>query len=210
MEKRRFIVIGILTVFLAVGIVFYLGHSQQKKVEMAFDKISGELWETDHKIISISYRPDKKEVAVELSDQEPNLASAMKEIKDYIKTEFKTRRIEAVSVVVKSIDIQKAEIERKWMSVAPEIDKELKSLSNKYTGIAIDFNPKPIKYILKTSYSNMEFDGEESEKWIDLANKIIVSNNLSDLLKRDETYEIKITDTNNEVLQSEIFEKKVD
>jgi hypothetical protein len=92
------------------------------------------------------------------------------------------------------------------MLVASKIDKKLKMTNDQYTGIAIDFNPEPIRYFLKTSIqeSNLYTDDSLNEM-INLANEIIKSSNLPSLLKENETYEIIVKGKNKQELIRKAF-----
>ena len=88
-----------------------------------------------------------------------------------------------------------------WVSTQPIIDKELKQTYGDYIGISIDYNPKTIKIIIRTSlteYSNQE-------KIITHVNEIIKANNSPKFFNEQETYEIMIIGENNEQLKNKIF-----
>ncbi|MBD7936569.1 hypothetical protein H9655_05980 [Cytobacillus sp. Sa5YUA1] len=81
------------------------------------------------------------------------------------------------------------------------MDGKLKVNYAQYTGIAIDFNPKPIKYILKTSIQDSDLDNDQHlSELIKDANAIIESNKLPNLLQEDETYEIIVRGIDNDEL----------
>jgi|GEM_PF-5191232 len=95
------------------------------------------------------------------------------------------------------------DFENKWMYVIPQIDDSLKNSSSDYTGIAIDFNPQPIKIILKNSFQKPKINDENIlNELINLANKNIKSNNLP---ASNETYEIIVIGRNKEEITREIF-----
>ncbi|MEK3808071.1 hypothetical protein MHB63_16245 [Bacillus sp. FSL H8-0547] len=78
--------------------------------------------------------------------------------------------------------LQASDVEGNWMEVTIVIDDALKTSNKEYTGIAIDFNPKPIRIILKTSLKNTNLQGDDLNKLIGAANEYVVSNNLPALL----------------------------
>jgi len=95
------------------------------------------------------------------------------------------------------------DFENKWMYVIPQIDDSLKNSSSDYTGIAIDFNPQPIKIILKNSFQKPKINDENIlNELINLANKNIKSNNLP---ASNETYEIIVIGRNKEEIIRKIF-----
>ncbi|MGG3800803.1 hypothetical protein [Metabacillus fastidiosus] len=94
--------------------------------------------------------------------------------------------------------------ESQWMSVAAKIDRQLEMTSEQYTGISVDLNPKPIKYILKTS-TQEPYVNEEPDQLINITNGIITSNNLPSLLRENESYEIIIIGKDKQVLSNKIF-----
>ncbi|MED4534372.1 hypothetical protein [Metabacillus fastidiosus] len=94
--------------------------------------------------------------------------------------------------------------ESQWMIITAEIDKQLKMTSEQYTGISVDLNPKPIKYILKTS-TEEPYINEEPDRLINTTNEIITSNNLPSLLRENESYEIIIIGKDKQVLSNKIF-----
>ncbi|MED4400597.1 hypothetical protein ABET41_08815 [Metabacillus fastidiosus] len=94
--------------------------------------------------------------------------------------------------------------ESQWMSVAAKIDRQLEMTSEQYTGISIDLNPKPVKYILKTSIQE-NYINKEADQLINITNGIITSNNLPSLLREDESYEIIIIGKDKQVLSNKIF-----
>jgi hypothetical protein len=97
---------------------------------------------------------------------------------------------------------KQSSIEAQWMYVAPEMDEVLKKMNDQYTGIAIDVNPKPIKYYVKTSLEKP--DGNLNEM-IQVTNEIIKFNNLPSLLKENETYEIIVRGSNQTELERKVF-----
>ncbi|WP_026560593.1 hypothetical protein [Bacillus sp. J37] len=95
--------------------------------------------------------------------------------------------------------------QKKWMDVTQEIDNTLKD-NNEYTGIAIDFNPEPIKLILKTSLKKTNGMGDDHlNELMSIANESITSNNLPALLEENETYEIVIIGKNREEITRGTF-----
>ncbi|HZH61602.1 MAG TPA: hypothetical protein VEY70_18930 [Metabacillus sp.] len=95
------------------------------------------------------------------------------------------------------------DFENRWMYVIPQIDDSLKNSSSVYTGIAIDFNPLPIKIILKTSFQKSKINDENIlNELINLANENIKSNNLP---ASNETYEIIVIGSNNEEITRKVF-----
>lgn len=95
------------------------------------------------------------------------------------------------------------------MGVTIEIDDALKKNTDEYTGIAIDFNPKPIKIVIKTSFENNNInDDENQKKLINIANELVVSNNLPSTLRANETYEIIILSKNKEEITRKEFYKQ--
>lgn len=98
--------------------------------------------------------------------------------------------------------------ESRWMGVTRQIDDTLKNTGDEYIGIAIDFNPKPIKYILKTSFHETNLKVNENlNDLITVTNEIIKSNHLPTLLKENETYEIIVTGKNKDELARKVFHK---
>lgn len=107
-------------------------------------------------------------------------------------------------------DFEKSQRQFKWMEVIPKIDNKLKGTNSKYRGITIDFNPKSIKYFLNTSIQESNSDTEEDiNELINTANQFIKSNNLSTLLKENETYEIIVRGKNKKELKRKVFFKRV-
>ncbi|WP_070119557.1 hypothetical protein [Bacillus marinisedimentorum] len=102
-------------------------------------------------------------------------------------------------------DYVNSSIEDKWMRVIPAIDNELISASY-YTGVAIDFNPKPIKIIVRTNISDTGLNAEKTQgELINVVNNIIKLNKLPTLLEKDETYEIIIEGTKYKELKREVY-----
>ncbi|MCM3325085.1 MULTISPECIES: hypothetical protein [Cytobacillus] len=96
--------------------------------------------------------------------------------------------------------------ENKWIEVVSKMDEKLKVNYAQYTGIAIDFNPKPIKYILKTSIQDSDLDNDQHlGELIKDANAIIESSKLPNLLQEDETYEIIVRGIDNDELARKGF-----
>ncbi|ALC91793.1 hypothetical protein AM500_19890 [Bacillus sp. FJAT-18017] len=97
--------------------------------------------------------------------------------------------------------------ELKWFQGASAIDQELKRSSEHYRGIAIDTNPKPIKYLISTSLIDSEPGAEEAAlELTDQAAGVIESLQLPLFLKEGETYEIIVLGKDNEELLRKEFQ----
>ncbi|MGP1910672.1 hypothetical protein ACTSEZ_21285 [Metabacillus sp. JX24] len=105
--------------------------------------------------------------------------------------------------------LQANDVEGIWMGVTIEIDDALKKNTDEYTGIAIDFNPKPIKILIKTSNENNNLNEDENlKKLINIANEFVVVNNLPSTLQANETYDIIILSKNKEEIMRKEFYKQ--
>ncbi|KKI93494.1 hypothetical protein WQ54_04510 [Bacillus sp. SA1-12] len=102
----------------------------------------------------------------------------------------------------------KADDESNWMRILPEIDNNLNQLTDEYKGISIDFNPKPIKYIVRTSFQDPY--NEKVNELVNVSNEIIKSHNLPALQKEKKTYEIIVIGKSNVELTRGMFRKRED
>ncbi|WP_043932984.1 hypothetical protein [Bacillus sp. EB01] len=96
--------------------------------------------------------------------------------------------------------------ELKWFQGASAIDQEFKKTSEHYRGIAVDKNPKPFKYLIKTNIEDTDPAAEEAAlKLADRAADVIESLQLPSFLKEGETYEIIVLGKYNEELLRKEF-----
>ncbi|KMJ57124.1 hypothetical protein AB685_17055 [Bacillus sp. LL01] len=93
-------------------------------------------------------------------------------------------------------------IDASWMEVIPQIEETLKRTTVEYKGIAVDFNPKPTKYILKTSFEESTLNVEDSlTELINITNELIRLSNIP----KDEPYVIIVEGDNKEELARKVF-----
>lgn len=105
--------------------------------------------------------------------------------------------------------LQANDVELGWIEVTKEIDDALKKNTDEYAGVAIDFNPKPIKIFIKTSFKKNNLNGDENlNKLINIANECVVANNLPSTLRAIDTYEIIILSNNKEEITRKEFYKQ--
>ncbi|WP_028782434.1 hypothetical protein [Thalassobacillus devorans] len=211
MKKRNWVIFGVLAVALLGGSIFYteiLGAKGEKGKQLDFSDASEQLSKKGYKILAISYGPAvEADVKVEVSDAVSDKTDAEEEITKIMKNELEEQGYIDGTVKVEFKNLEKMKKEQQWFSVVPEIDKQLKRVSDHYDGIAIDVNPKPIVYILKTTYADENFNKKELKQWIKTGNEIITANNLPSTLEEGEVYGIVIRGADKEVLLSEIFGK---
>jgi hypothetical protein len=81
-----------------------------------------------------------------------------------------------------------------WSMPASEIQHKLSEFKG-FKGIAIDTHPKPVKYIIKTSYN---YDAASAEKMIEKAHSIIST--ATDEAHK-EVYQIVVRGRENEILE---------
>ncbi|MGX1193020.1 hypothetical protein [Metabacillus sp. SLBN-84] len=121
----------------------------------------------------------------------------------YLVTKFTVTEFEGIQ------PIQANDVEANWMEVTVEIDDALKKNNDEYTGIAIDFNPEPLKIIIKTSLKKTNLQGDENlNTVISAANEYVVSNNLPALLQATDTYEIIVLSKNKEEIARKEFDNQ--
>ncbi|MFB1082538.1 hypothetical protein [Jeotgalibacillus sp. JSM ZJ347] len=96
--------------------------------------------------------------------------------------------------------------EYRWFEAVPEIDAMLKTRYMEYKGVALDFNPEPTKFILKTSFEKSALNVEDR-----LTELVHVTNDLlmnSGDIPIDETYVIIVRGENQEELINKTFNGK--
>lgn len=96
-------------------------------------------------------------------------------------------------------------VEVQWMDVISDIDSKLKTTSNSFISLAIDFHPSPTKVYIKTSETTL-LDQDRLNEMIQITNQFIISHHLPSLLKQGEIYEIIVRGKGNEVLMSETYD----
>ncbi|MGM0854730.1 MAG: hypothetical protein ACQEWI_19300 [Bacillota bacterium] len=111
-----------------------------------------------------------------------------------------------INVIIETKNIEQKRNDDEWFSIGSEVDNKLKSISDRYTGLALDLNPLPVTYILKSTFSQEDIDTNQLGQWVKETNKIIVENNLPSLLKENEVYVIKVRGEDKKILYSQEFE----
>ncbi|MFG6115857.1 hypothetical protein ACGTN9_11745 [Halobacillus sp. MO56] len=211
MKKSHWLIFGVLAIVLLGGSIFYtgiLGAKGEKGKQLDFSTASEKLTEKGYDILAISYGPaEEADVRVEVSDAVSDKTDAEEEITKLMKNELEKQGYTDGTVKVEFKNVDKVKKDQQWFSVVPAIDKKLKNVSDEYEGIAIDVNPKPIVYILKTTYTKADFDKKEIKQWIDTANEIITENDLLSTLEDGEAYGIVVRGADQEVLLSKRFGK---
>ncbi|MDQ0229201.1 hypothetical protein [Metabacillus malikii] len=92
------------------------------------------------------------------------------------------------------------DFEKRWMTVTRLIDDDIKNSSSEYVGIAIDFKPKPIKIIIKTSLEKLKLNDDDNlNEYINIANEKIMT------YIENDSYEIIVTGKNKEEITSKVF-----
>jgi hypothetical protein len=205
-NKKKWTVLSSLVALLLIGLAVYKINEEKPKIPQAyFVELTEELRTKGINVGSISYLSENNEISVQIAEDEESIK---KDIKQYVEAELEKKELDDVLVSVDTFDFEKSYKQSKWLSVSSEIDEQLKKQSDEYTGVAVDFHPKPVKYILKSSFTKSNYDGAELERWIQLTNEIIESNDLPDLLKEGESYEIRARGKDKKILLSNSFEMK--
>ncbi|MEL3971912.1 hypothetical protein AAEO50_06455 [Rossellomorea oryzaecorticis] len=206
MSKKKLTVLSSLAALLLIGFTVYKINEEKPKISQAyFTELTEELRAKGVNVGSISYLPENNEISVQIAEDDESI---MKDTKQYVEAELEKKELDEVLVSVDNFDFEKSYHQSKWLSASSEIDEQLKKESDEYTGVAVDFHPNPIKYILKSSFTKSNYDGAELERWIRLTNDIIESNDLPNLLKEGESYKIRIRGKDKKILLSNSFEMK--
>lgn len=202
-SKKKLTVLSSLVALLVIGLTVYKINEEKPTISQAyFTELTEELRAKGVNVGSISYLPENKEISVQIAEDEESIK---KDAKRYVEAELEKKELDEVLVSVDTFDFEKSYSQSKWLSASSEIDKQLKKESDEYTGVAVDFHPKPIKYILKSSFTKSNYDGAKLERWVQLTKDIIESNDLPDLLKEGESYEIRIRGKDKKILLSNSF-----
>lgn len=212
MKKRRnWLIFGVLAVALLGGSIFYteiIGAKEEQWEQLNLWSVSEQLSEKGYDILAMYYGPaEEADVRVEVSDAVSDKTAAEREIRKLMKNELKVQGYADGTVKVEFKNLDKIQKEQQWFSVVPAIDKKLKKVSDKYEGIAIDVNPKPIVYILKTKYTEANSKKTELQQWIKTANEIITAKDLPSTLEDGGVYGIVVRGADKEVLLSKSFGK---
>ncbi|MBM7553908.1 hypothetical protein [Thalassobacillus pellis] len=211
MKKRSWWILGVLSILILVGGMFYteiLGAQEEKGKKLNFLNVSQQLSQKGYYILAIYSGPaEKADVRVEVSDAVSDKKDAEEEITKLMKKKLKKEGYINGTVQVDFVNLKKVEQKRRWFSVVPVIDKKLKSASDTFKGIAIDLNPKPVTYILKSTHTKSNVDKTEVKQWIGIANEIITANDLPSILEDGEVYEIVVRGSDEELLLSKRFGK---
>jgi hypothetical protein len=205
-SKKSWTVFSSLVALLLIGLAVYKMNAEKPKLaEAFFTELTEELRTKGIDVASMSYLPESNEISVQIAEDEESIK---KDIKQYVESELEKKELDEMLVSVDTFDFEKSYKQSKWLSASSEIDEQLRKESDEYSGLAVDFHPKPVKYILKSSFTKSNYDGAELERWIQLTNEIIESNDLPDLLKEGESYEIRIRGKDKKILLSNSFEMK--
>jgi hypothetical protein len=205
-SKESWTVLSSLVALLLIGLAVYKMNAEKPKISQAFfTELTEELRAKGFDVASMSYLPENNEISVQIAEDEESIK---KDIEQYVESELEKKELDEVLVSVDTFDFEESYKQSKWLSASSEIDEQLKKESDDYTGLAVDFHPKPVKYILKSSFTKSNYDGAELERWIQLTNEIIESNDLPDLLKEGESYEIRARGKDKKILLSNSFEMK--
>jgi hypothetical protein len=203
-KKKQWSFLTSLVVLFLIGLAVYKLNADKPIIpQKILAEFTEELRAKGFDVASISYLPENNEINIQITEDDEN---SEKDIKLYVKTELEKNKLDDVLVSVGTFDFEKSYIHSKWLSASSEIDERLKKESDEYAGIAVDFHPKPVKYILKSSYSKSNYDGADLEHWVQLTNNVIKSKNLPELLKEGEAYEIRVRGKDKKVLESKSFE----
>jgi hypothetical protein len=205
-SKKSWGALSTLVALFLIGFAVYKLNADNPKIPQALlAEFTEELRVKGFDVASISYLAEDNEISVQTADDEEFIK---KDIEHFVEVELEKKELDDVLVSVETFDFEKSYKQIEWMSASSKIDKQLKKESDEYTGVAIDFHPEPLKYILKSSYTKSNYDGADLERWVQLTKNVIESNNLPDLLKEGETYEIRIIGKDKKILLSNSFEIK--
>jgi hypothetical protein len=203
-KKKQWSFLTSLVVLFLIGLAVYKLNADKPIIpQKILAEFTEELRAKGFDVASISYLPENNEINIQITEDDEN---SEKDIKLYVKTELEKNKLDDVLVSVSTFDFEKSYIHSKWLSASSEIDERLKKESDEYAGIAVDFHPKPVKYILKSSYSKSNYDGADLEHWVQLTNNVIKSKNLPELLKEGESYVIRVRGKDKKGLESKSFE----
>ncbi|MGM0844953.1 MAG: hypothetical protein ACQEUT_08245 [Bacillota bacterium] len=207
--KKKF-TLFMLVAFIVLGTFVYsaMGKAEKSNLnKLNIAKITQELRDKGYLIGVVSFAPnDKNELNIELSKEQTNISEAEKFIKNYLDRELSAKNLNNITVTIETKNIEHKTNKDEWFLIGSEVDNKLKSISDRYTGLALDLNPLPVTYILKSNFSQKDIDPSKLEHWVEETNNIIIENDLPSLLQENEVYVIKVRGKDNKILYSKEFE----
>lgn len=154
------------------------------------------------------YHDHHPQIQIEISNKDPQINKTKKNIRKIVSNILKENNLKHFSINISSVDFEKKEVESKWMgTIIPQIDKRLKDISTKYTGIAIDFHSSNlIRITIQSSMQRSEPSARKTaNKLIKEASKVIKLTNDGTLIKNGKSYVIIVKGENKKDIRSCLF-----